>query len=134
MADYDIPDDLSFTNEDEWARREGNNVVYDLYISFMDAALGNPNIEVPTLDGRVKIKIEPGTQSGRILRLRGKGVPEINTNRRGDQLICVNVWTPRELSSEERAQLERLRQSPNFSPRPTKADKNFFERVREAFS
>ncbi len=75
-------------------KREGNNVIYDLYISFIDAALG-ATVEVPSIGGRVKIKIEPGTQSGKILRLRGKGLKDLNGYETGDQLIYVNVWTPK---------------------------------------
>jgi molecular chaperone DnaJ len=89
---------------------------------------------VPTIDGRAKIKIPAGTQSGKIFRLKGKGFPEVQGYSKGDQLIYVNVWTPQELSSEEKAMLEKLANSPNFKPRPDKNDKGFFERVREAFS
>jgi molecular chaperone DnaJ len=91
-------------------------------------------LEVPTIDGRAKIKIPPGTQSGRIFRLKGKGFPAINSYERGDQLISVNVWTPQSLSPEERVILEKLGSSPNFQPHPEKSDKSFFEKVREMFS
>lgn len=113
-------------------KREGNNVVYDAFISFVDAALGK-SIEVPTNDGMVRIKIEPGTQSGKILRLRGKGIQDINGYSRGDQLIHINVWTPKKLNSEEKALLEKLRHSENFQPRPGKNEKGFFEKMREFF-
>lgn len=119
---------------DQLLKRDGQNVVYDLYINFADAALGNPGIEVPTLDGRARIKIEPGTQSGKILRLKGKGVADLQSGTRGDQLVYVNVWTPKDLSADERDLLERMRNSPNFAPKPGKSEKSFFERVREAFS
>jgi molecular chaperone DnaJ len=118
--------------EDENLKRDGNNIVYDLYLSFVDAALGT-SIEVPTIDGKVKIKVEPGTQSGKILRLRGKGIADVNGYGRGDQLIHVNVWTPKKLSSEEKSLLGQLRNSPNFRPNPGKGDKTFFERMKEFF-
>ncbi|MEQ9426698.1 MAG: molecular chaperone DnaJ [Cyclobacteriaceae bacterium] len=118
--------------EHEYLKRDGNNVVHDLYVSFVEASLGcNP--EVPTIDGKVRIKIEPGTQSGKILRLRGKGIRDINGFDKGDQLIHVNVWTPKQLSSDERDILEGLRDSPNFQPKPTNAEKGFFERMKEFF-
>ena len=117
----------------EELKREGNNVVYDLYVNFADAALGC-SAEVPTIDGKVRIKIDPGTQSGKILRLRGKGVKDLNGyGGKGDQLIHLNVWTPKKLSREEKAALETLKNSPNFQPQPDKDDKGFFEKVREFF-
>jgi len=119
-------------HEDEELKRDGTNILYDLYVSFIDAALGS-NIEVPTIEGKVKIKIEPGTQSGKILRLRGKGIKDINGYGHGDQLIHVNVWTPKKLSSEEKKILESLRNSPNFTPSPDKNDKSIYERMKEFF-
>lgn len=113
-------------------KRDGNNLVYDLYISFVDAALGT-SVEVPTTDGKVRIKVEAGTQSGRVLRLKDKGIPDINGHEKGDELIYVNVWTPKILSNEERDILEKLRNSPNFSPKPGKNEKSFFERMKEYF-
>jgi molecular chaperone DnaJ len=113
--------------------RDGDNVIYDLYVNIADAALG-ASIEVPTLDGKARFKLDPGTQSGRIVRLRGKGLPNVNHSRRGDQLIYVNVWTPKKVSNEERKLLEQLRQAPNFQPAPGKNEKSFFERVKELFS
>jgi len=118
--------------EDDLLKRDGDNVVYDLYINFADAALGT-SVEVPTIEGKVKIKIEPGTQSGKILRLKDKGVRSINGYGRGDQLIYVNVWTPQQLSREETEILERLRSAPNFHPRPSKNEKGFFDRMKEFF-
>lgn len=114
-------------------QREGLNVIYDLHISFPEAAFGT-QVEVPTIDGRAKIKIPAGTQAGKIFRLRGKGFPEINGYNRGDELVHVNIWTPQNLSSEEKEMLEKLNNSPNFKPQPSKSDKGFFERVKEAFS
>lgn len=113
-------------------KRDGNNIVYDLHISFIDAALGT-HVEVPIVDGKARIKIDPGTQSGKILRLKGKGIPEVNGYGKGDQLVYVNIWTPKNLTAEERALLERLRNSDNFAPHPDKRDKSFFERMKEYF-
>lgn len=113
--------------------RDGLNVAYDLYISFPDASFGT-SVEVPTIDGRAKIKIPAGTQSGKIFRLKGKGFPEVQGYGRGDQLVYVNVWTPQDLSSEEKSLLEKLNASPNFKPKPDKNNKSFFERVKEAFN
>jgi molecular chaperone DnaJ len=130
-----IPGDLLILVEeveDDTLKRDGNNVIYDLYINFIDAALGT-SIEVPTIDSKVKIKIDPGTQSGKILRLRGKGIKSIEGYGQGDQLVHVNVWTPKKLSSEEKEALESLRDSPNFQPDPSKSDKSFFERMKEFF-
>jgi molecular chaperone DnaJ len=117
---------------DELLKREGNNVVYDLHLNFVDAVLGT-NTEVPTIDGKVKIKIEPGTQSGRILRLRGKGIKDLNGYGAGDQLIHVNIWTPKQVSKDEQVALEQLRSSPNFAPKPDKSDRSFFDRMKEFF-
>lgn len=130
-----IPGDLLIVieeAEDEVLQREGNNVIYDLHVSFVDAALG-ASIEVPTIDGKVKIKIDPGTQGGKMLRLKGKGIKDINGYTRGDQLIMVNIWTPTELSREEKNVLESLRASENFKPDPGKQDKSFFDKMKEFF-
>jgi molecular chaperone DnaJ len=130
-----IPGDLLIVieeSEDNLLQREGNNVIYDLHVSFIDAALG-ASLEVPTIDGKVKIKIDPGTQSGKMLRLKGKGIKDINGYHRGDQLIMVNVWTPTELSKEEKITLEELRNSENFKPDPGKQDKSFFDKMKEFF-
>jgi len=113
-------------------KRDGNNVIFDQYISFVDASLG-ANIEVPTIEGKVKIKIDPGTQGGKILRLRGKGIKDINGYGKGDQLIHINVWTPKNVSNEERQLLEKLRDSDNFTPHPGKHEKGFFEKMKEYF-
>lgn len=118
--------------EDDVLSRDGNNVIYDLYLSFIDAALGT-NVEVPTIDGKAKIKIDPGTQSGKVLRLRGKGIKSLEGYGQGDQLVYVNVWTPKKLTNEEKAILEGLRESANFEPAPAKTDKSFFERMKEFF-
>ena len=119
--------------EDDNFKRDGNNVVYDLYINFTDAALGN-ELEVPTLSGKVKIKIPPGTQGGKIFRLRGKGIKDLNSSIAGDQLIHVNIWTPKKLTQEEEKILSQLKNSKNFKPSPGKSDKGFFEKVRDFMS
>ena len=113
--------------------RDGLNVAFELHLSFPDAVFGT-TVEVPTIDGRAKIKIPSGTQSGKIFRLKGKGFPAVNSYEKGDQLIYVNVWTPQHLSAEEKAMMEKLGQSPTFQPQPDKNDKNFFDKVREMFS
>jgi molecular chaperone DnaJ len=117
--------------------REGNDVILDLLVSYTEAALG-AEIEVPTLTGRAKLRIDPGTQSGRILRMRDKGIPNLNSFGRGDQLVRVNVWIPTKLTSQEKALLKQLGQSENINPKEgdTSANsaKSFFARVRKAFS
>ncbi|UYZ57425.1 molecular chaperone DnaJ [Hymenobacter latericus] len=130
-----VPGDLLIQIEEEpheLLKRDGNNVVLDQYISIIDAALG-ASVEVPTIEGKVKVKIDPGTQAGKILRLRGKGIPDLNGYGKGDQLIHINVWTPKNVTNEERALLEKLRSSPNFTPSPGKNEKGFFEKVKEYF-
>lgn len=130
-----VPGDLIILIEEEehaFLKREGANVVFDLHINFVDATLGT-SVEVPTIDGKVKIKIDAGTQSGKILRLKDKGVKDLNSYQKGDQLIYVNVWTPKQLTSQEKEILEKLRESPNFQPNPGKGEKSFFEKVKEFF-
>ena len=112
--------------------RDGMNLIYDLYLNFADAALGT-SVEVPTLSGKVKIKIPAGTQAGKIFRLRGKGLPSVQSYGKGDQLIHVNIWTPKQLSKEESALLEKLRTMPNFNPNPGKSEKGFFEKMKDYF-
>jgi len=119
--------------EHEQLQRDGLNVAFDLHVSFPDAVFGT-QIEVPTIDGRAKIKIPPGTQSGKIFRLKGKGFPSINSHEKGDQLIHVNVWTPQHVSAEEKSILEKMQASQNFQPSPDKNDKSFWEKIRETFN
>src|SRR6187399_232169 len=113
--------------------RDGLNVAYELHISFADAVFGM-NAEVPTIDGKAKIKIPAGTQSGKIFRLKGKGFPAVNSYEKGDQLIHVNVWTPQNVSAEEKIMLEKMSHSSNFKPHPDKSDKSFLDKMRELFS
>ena len=130
------PGDLIILIEEEQhpeLHRDGLNVAYELHLSFPDAAFGI-QAEVPTIDGKAKIKIPPGTQSGKIFRLKGKGFPGVNSYERGDQLIHVNVWTPQHLTPEEKTMLEKLGDSPNFQPKPDKNERSFFDKVREMFS
>jgi molecular chaperone DnaJ len=112
--------------------RDGNDLIYGLYVSFPQAALGGP-VEVPTVDGKVKIKVDPGTQPGKILRLRGKGLPEINGYGKGDLLVNINVWVPKQLTKEERKMIEQMDHSENFKPNPDKSDKSFFEKMKAFF-
>ncbi len=118
--------------ESEQLKRDGNNVVFDMHLSFIDAALGT-STEIPTIDGKARITVEPGTQAGKILRLKGKGIKDLNGYGRGDQLVHINVWTPQQLSSEERDTLESLRQSANFQPKPGKNEKGFFDKMKDFF-
>jgi molecular chaperone DnaJ len=118
--------------EDELLKRNGNDLYYEHFINIADAALGC-SIEVPTLDGKAKVKIDSGTQSGKILRLKGKGLPSVNSYGRGDLLVNVNVWTPQSLSSEEKKLMETLKKSTNFTPHPDKKGKSFRERWEELF-
>ena len=114
-------------------KRDGTNLLYDLYLNFIDAALGT-DVEIQTVTGKVKIKIDAGTQSGKVLRLKGKGIPNIQGyGGKGDFLIYVNVWTPQKLSKEEKATLEGLKNSENFKPQPTSKDKGFFDRMKDYF-
>jgi molecular chaperone DnaJ len=112
--------------------REGNDLIYNLFISIPDAVLGT-HVEVPTVDNNVKIKIEPGTQPGKILRLRGKGLPEVNGYGRGDLLVNVNVWIPKSVNKDELRIFEKFRDSDSFIPAPDKNDKGFFERMKGYF-
>ena len=114
-------------------KREGDNLHYDLYISFSEAVLGSSK-EIDAVGGKVRIKLEPGIQSGKILRLRGKGVSNINGYGSGDLLVHVNVWTPKELNREQREYFERMQSEENFDPKPQKSDKSFLEKVKDMFS
>jgi len=130
-----IPGDLLVVIEEEphaHLQRDGNQLLYDLYISFPEASVGT-GVEIPTLEGKAKIKIDPGTQAGKVLRLKGKGLPSVNGYGRGDLLVNINVWTPQNLSAEEKKVMEQLRQSPNFKPNPGKGDKSFYEKMKEFF-
>jgi len=130
-----VPGDLIILIEEvqhESLKREGINIIYDLHVSFVDATLGT-SVEIPTIDGKARIKLEPGTQGGKILRLKGKGIPEVNSYHKGDQLVQVNIWTPKSINNDERELLEKLKSSDNFKPNPGKNEKSFFDRMKEYF-
>lgn len=131
-----IPGDLIIQIEEEEhpeLKRDGENLHYEAYVNFVDAVLGE-SIEVPTVTGKVKIKIDPGTQSGKVLRLKGKGLPNVQRYGQGDLFVHINVWTPQKVSKEERELLEKLKESENFKPNPDKKDKNFFSRMKDMFN
>ena len=114
-------------------QREGDNLHYDLYISISDAVLGTSK-EIDTVNGKVRIKIEQGVQSGKILRLRNKGIPSINSYGTGDLLVHINVWTPKTLNKEQKEFFKKMIDDDNFDPKPEKGDKSFFEKVKDMFS
>ena len=131
-----IPGDLIVLIEEERhpkLQREGDNLHYDMYISYPEAVLGTSK-EIDTVTGKVRIKVEAGVQSGKILRLRGKGIPNINGYGRGDLLVHVNVWTPKELNKQQKDFFESMMNDDNFTPRPESSDKSFFEKVKDMFS
>ena len=131
-----VPGDLIVvieTLEHNTLKREGDNLHYDLYISLSDAVLGTSK-DIDTVSGKARIKLEPGLQSGKILRLRGKGIKSINGYGAGDLLVHVNVWTPKELNKEQKAFFEKMQGDENFEPRPEKSDKSFFEKVKDMFA
>ncbi len=113
-------------------KRDGSNLLYDHYISFPDAVLGT-TIEIPTVDGKAKIKIPAGTQGGKVFRLRGKGLPSVEYHGVGDLLVNINIWTPQHLNGEERKIMEKFKDSKTFDPMPTSKDKSFFDRMRDYF-
>lgn len=130
------PGDLIVLIEEEQhpqLQREGLNVAFDLHISFPDAVFGT-QCEVPTIDGKARIKIPAGTQSGKVFRLKGKGFPSVNSYERGDQLIHVSLWTPQHVSSEEKNMLDKMQHSENFKPQPGKDSKSFFDKIRDMFT
>ncbi len=114
-------------------QRDGNDLIYSLFISIPDAVLGT-DAEIPAVEGKLRIKIEPGTQSGKVLRLRGKGLPDVNGYGYGDLLVYIQIWTPKRLDKQERDIVEKLKNSPGFKPNPEKEDRNFFDRMRKMFS
>ncbi|WP_445710724.1 molecular chaperone DnaJ [Flavobacterium sp.] len=131
-----IPGDLIVAIEElehEFLKREGENLHYDLYISFPEAALGVSK-EIEAVGGKVRIKLEEGIQSGKILRLKGKGIPSLNSYGNGDLLVHVNVWTPKTLNKEQKAFFDKMLTDENFIPSPEKSEKSFFEKVKDMFS
>ncbi len=131
-----IPGDLIVAIEEiehEFLKREGENLHFDLYISFAEAVLGVSK-DIDAINGKVRIKLDEGIQSGKILRLKGKGIPSINSYGNGDLLVHVNVWTPKTLSKDQKIFFEKSLDDDNFLPRPEKTDKSFFEKVKDMFS
>jgi molecular chaperone DnaJ len=131
-----VPGDLLVAiveKEHHSLQREGDNLHYDLYISLSEAVLGSSR-EIDTVTGKVRIKVEEGVQSGKILRLRGKGIGNLNGYGKGDLLVHVNVWTPKTINKEQRDFFERMADDDNFQPNPEKSDKSFFEKVKDMFS
>ena len=131
-----INGDLIVVIEEEESKefeRDGSNLIYNLFLTIPEAILGT-QAEVPTIDGKVRVKIAPGTQSGKVLRLRGKGLPNINSYGSGDMLVNVNVWIPKKVTREEEKILEELAKSENFKPNPTDEEKSFFSRIRDYFN
>jgi molecular chaperone DnaJ len=133
-----VPGDLRIEIEErphEHFVRDGLDIYYDVYLSFPEAALGT-EVDVPTLEGRARLEVEPGVQAGKILRMRNRGIPDLEGSGKGDQMIRIHVWTPQELSDNEREMMEQLRHHDNFQPQPgeTGTEKSFFRRVSDVFS
>jgi len=131
-----IPGDLIVAIEEqehEFLKREGENLHFDLYISFAEAVLGVSK-DIDAVNGKVRIKLEEGIQSGKILRLKGKGIPSLNGYGKGDLLVHINVWTPKTLNKEQKQFFEKNLTDENFIPQPEKSDKSFFEKVKDMFS
>ena len=125
---------VAITEEDHpTLQREGDNLHYDLYVSIPDDVLGS-STEIDTVTGKVRIKIEAGVQSGKTLRLRGKGIPSINGYGKGDLLVHVNVWTPKTLDKKQKEFFESMKNDEHFNPKPESSDKSFFEKVKDMFS
>ena len=119
--------------EHDTFERQDANLYYNAFITYADAALG-ASVEIPTLNGKVKIKIDAGTPSGRVVRLRGKGLPIMNGYGRGDLLVSLNVWVPKDLTRDEKHMLEEMAKHPNFQPNPTKQERGFFDKMKEMFN
>lgn len=133
-----VPGDLRIEIEEEpndHFVRDGLDIYHDVHLSFPEAALGT-EVEVPTLKGRARLEVEPGVQAGKILRMRNRGIPDLEGSGKGDQLIRIHVWTPKELSDSERDMMERLQHHDNFQPQPDEVntEKSFFRRVSDVFS
>lgn len=133
-----VPGDLRIEIEEEPHEhfvRDGLDIYYDVYLSFPEAAMGT-EVDVPTLEGRARLEVEPGVQAGKILRMRNRGIPDLEGTGKGDQMIRIHVWTPQDLSESEREMMEQLQHHDNFQPQPDdrRAEKSFFRRVSDAFS
>jgi len=112
--------------------RDGNDLLYNAFVSFPDAVLGS-SVEIPTLEGKVKVKVDAGTQPGKILRLRGKGLPDINGYGRGGLLVKINVWIPKNLSKDDKKMMEGLQENPVFKPGKVDEKSGFFQKVKDFF-
>ncbi|MFV0522646.1 MAG: molecular chaperone DnaJ [Mangrovibacterium sp.] len=112
--------------------REGNNLIHNVFLSFPDFALGT-SIEVPTVDGKAKLNIEAGTQPEKVLRLRSKGVPDINGYGKGDLLVRIHAWVPNKINAEDKKILEKLQKSETFNSKKAANDKSFFDKVKDIF-
>ena len=131
-----VPGDLIIQVEEipnELFERQDSNLFYNAFITFAEAAMGG-SIEIPTLGGKVRVKIEQGTPSGKVIRLRGKGLPDLNGYSRGDLLVSINVWVPKSLTKEDKALLEEMGKRPNFQPNPSKQDRGFFDKMKDLFN
>lgn len=133
-----VPGDLRIEIEEkphEDFVRDGLDIYHDVFLSFPEASLGT-EVEVPTLNGRARLEVEPGVQAGKILRMRNRGIPDLEGSGKGDQMIRIHVWTPKDLSDSEREMLEQLQHHDNFQPQPEErnTDKSFFRRVSDVFS
>ncbi|MDR0970258.1 MAG: molecular chaperone DnaJ [Lentimicrobiaceae bacterium] len=131
-----IPGDLLILVEEEKhpeLERDGDDLIHNLFISFPQAVLGD-SVEIPTVKGKARVKIAAGIQSGKILRLKGKGLPHLNSFGKGDLKINVNVWTPQTLSKEEEKLMQELSESENFKPNPSDEEKSFGQRIRDFFN
>ncbi len=118
---------------DKELMRDGNDLIYNLTLSIIDATLGT-DIEIPTVGGRAKMKVAPGTDAGKVLRLKGKGIPDVNGYGVGDLLVVVDLYVPATISAEEKKTLEKLRESANFKPKAKSSNKNIFDKLRAYFS
>lgn len=130
-----VPGDLIIQVEEqehELFERQENNLFYNAFVTFAEATMGGA-IEIPTLHGKVRVKIEQGTPSGKVIRLKGKGLPDINGYGRGDMLVSINVWVPKSVTKEEKAMLEELSKHPNFQPNPSKQERGFFDKMKDLF-
>lgn len=131
-----VPGDLIVAIQEEehkHLKREGDNLHLELYISFSDAVLGASK-EIDTVTGKVRIKLEEGIQSGKILRLRGKGIPSLNGYGKGDLLVHINVWTPKTLSKDQKEFFKSMQENEHFEPKLEGDEKSFFDKVKDMFS
>src|SRR5690625_5581256 len=120
--------------EHEHFEREGNDIYYDLMLSIPDAILGT-EVEVPTLKGKAKVKVEPGTQPGKLLRMKGRGIIGLNHSGTGDQYIKTQAYIPKDLTSDEKEQIIAHKDEAHFDPKNArKREKNFFSKIKDVFS